>query len=240
MVFQEITFRIKYDSPYVKISEKYPGNRISMWCVWDRELMHFPASTPEAMEEIERDVGKHGMVIESSKGAVSGNVLLMRCTCDIFKSVWNVVSEHKLVDLFPAVFLDGWGYYKVLSFDDSVLKDFFSDLNEMGVTELVSKKNVDFSSIPSNVWAGSLFGGMTDRQMDSIIKAHDYGYYDSPREITTSSVANSMGLSRSTYEEHLRKAENRIMDAVIPYLKLFRSGNPAPSKIITPEITLAR
>ncbi len=238
MVFQEITFRIRYDSPYVRISEKYPGNRISMWCVWDRELIHFPASGKKAMDEIEQDIGKLGMMIESSRGSGSENVLLLKCTCDIFKSVWNVVGEHRLVDLFPAVFLDGWGYYKVLSFDDSVLKGFFAELNSMGETELVSKRNVDFSSIPSNVWVGSLFGGMTDRQMDSIIKAHDYGYYDSPRDITTASVAKSMGLSRSTYEEHLRKAENRIMDAVIPYLKLFRSANPAPSRVITPEIIL--
>ncbi len=239
MVFQEITFRIRYDSPYVRISGKYPGKKISMWCVWDRELLHFPAESQDAIDEIERDVDSRGMVIESSKSSPGGNVLLMRCTCDVFRSVWNVTSEHRMVDLFPAVFLDGWGYYKVLSFDDSSLKDFFAELNSMGTTELMSKRNVDFSSIPSNVWVGSLFNDLTGRQIDSIIKAHDYGYYDSPREITTSSVAKSMGLSRSTYEEHLRKAENRIMDAVIPYLKLFRAGNPAQSRVIMPDIETA-
>lgn len=238
MVFQEITFRIKYDSPYVKISEKYPGHRISMWCVWDRELMHFPSGDPEIVNEIEKEVDKHGMLIDSSRESPGNNVILLKCTCGVFRNVWNITGEHRLVDLFPAVFLDGWAYYKVLSFEDSTLKEFFAELNTLGVSELVSKRNVDFSSIPSNVWVGSLFNELTDKQMDALIKAHDYGYYNSPRNITTESVAKSVGVSRSTYEEHLRKAENRIMESVIPYMKLFRSGRPDKSKLIIPEISL--
>lgn len=238
MDFQEITFRIRYDSPYVKMSEKYPGSRISMWCVWDRELLHVSGKGLEIGEDIQKDVDRYGLMIESARETPNGSIMMMKCTCDVFSSVWNLTGRYRLVDLLPAIFVDGWGYYKVLSFEDEKLRDFFAELNSLGKVELVSKRNVDFAALPSNVWVGALFNDLTGKQMDSILKAYEYGYYDSPREITTESVAKSLGISRSTYEEHLRKAENKIMDAVMPYLKLFRSGNPPQSKVIIPEISI--
>src|SRR5206468_9812537 len=69
------------------------------------------------------------------------------------------------------------------------------------------------------------------KQSDALLKAHRYGYYSSPRDVTTESIARSLGVSRSTYEEHLRKAENRIMGNLIPYLQLFSSGEKKPDKM---------
>ena len=78
------------------------------------------------------------------------------------------------------------------------------------------------------MWVNSLFADLTGKQMDAILKAHRYGYYASPREVTTESIARSLGVSRSTYEEHLRKAENRIMASLIPYLQLFAAAEKRP------------
>jgi hypothetical protein len=38
-------------------------------------------------------------------------------------------------------------------------------------------------------------------------------------------------VSRSTYEEHLRKAENRIVGNLIPYLQLFAVGEKKPERM---------
>ena len=37
---------------------------------------------------------------------------------------------------------------------------------------------------------------------------------------TAAHVADSVGLSRSTFEEHLRKAENSLLGGLAPYLEL--------------------
>ncbi|TLZ93777.1 MAG: hypothetical protein E6J95_05620, partial [Methanobacteriota archaeon] len=76
---------------------------------------------------------------------------------------------------------------------------------------------------------------MTSKQMDALLKAHRYGYYTSPREVTTENIARSLGVSRSTYEEHLRKAENRIVGNLIPYLQLFAVGEKKPEKMLLKE-----
>src|SRR2546428_12853278 len=72
---------------------------------------------------------------------------------------------------------------------------------------------------------------MTSKQMDALLKAHRYGYYTSPREVTTENIARSLGVGRSTYEEHLRKTENRIVGNLIPYLQLFAAGAKKPEKM---------
>lgn len=37
------------------------------------------------------------------------------------------------------------------------------------------------------------------------------GYYAQPRAATTEELAKGMGVSRTTFEEHLRKAESRVI-----------------------------
>ena len=42
-----------------------------------------------------------------------------------------------------------------------------------------------------------------------------WGYYRYPREIDTKELAKRIGISRTTLIEHLRKAENRVMEKVL-------------------------
>lgn len=238
MASWEISFKIKHDYPFIRMSEKYAGTRISMWCVWDREMVHVPLNHEDLMFEVEEYTKEIGRTIESYKPSKDGFVITLRCSCDINKNVWNLTSRNHCVEIHPAVFLDGWGYYRVISFSEEDTKSFFQELSELGQVELLAKKTLHMDAIPYTVWTESFFSRLTDKQMESLVKAYDYGYYTSPRGVTTDSIASSLGISRSTYEEHLRKAENRIMEAIIPYLKLFKAGVPKREETISPRIQL--
>lgn len=234
----EISFKVKYDYPMMTMSGKHPGTKISMWCIWNREMVHAPMGHEDAMDDISEYMKKIGRTIEDFKPSRDGYVLTLKCTCDLTPTVWTYTNTNHMVDLYPAVFLDGWGYYRAISFNEEDTRNLFKDLGNIGSVELVSKKLLHLDALPSTVWTESFFTRMTDRQMESVLKAYDYGYYSSPREVTTDSIASSIGISRSTYEEHLRKAENKIMEAVIPYLKLFRAGHQKKEEMISPEIQI--
>jgi len=88
--------------------------------------------------------------------------------------------------------------------------------------------------LPTSIWVNSLFAEMTQKQVDALLKAHRHGYYTSPRQITTENIAHAVGVARSTYEEHLRKAENRIMEALVPYLQLYVTGEKDAAKMPSP------
>ena len=89
--------------------------------------------------------------------------------------------------------------------------------------------------LPTSVWANSLFADLTGKQMDAVLKAHRYGYYVSPRQITTDNIARGLGLSRSTFEEHLRKGENKLMGSLVPYLQLYSAGERKPERMPEPK-----
>ncbi len=238
MTTWEISFRIKYDYPLIRMSGDHPGLKVSMWCVWDREMIHVPNPGGDLMREIDNYIGEIGRSIEHYKESSDGYVLTLKCTCDLQRSVWEISTENHCVDVNPAVFLDGWGYFRVISFSEDDIKKLFSELSMTGEVDLLSKKKLHSGAIPSTVWTESFFSGLTEKQMDAVVKAFDYGYYSSPRGITTDSIATSLGVSRSTYEEHLRKAENRIMDSIIPYLKLFRAGSRKKDEIMSPGVAI--
>ena len=66
----------------------------------------------------------------------------------------------------------------------------------------------------------SLFSRMTEKQLRALITAYERGYYHSPREVTTQELAEGASLTRPTYEEHLRKAENKVISAISQHMRL--------------------
>src|SRR6267378_4987468 len=235
MTLWEISFRTQYDYPFIRMSQRYPGLPISMWCLFGRELVQVPTSYPGILESIHGDIRKAGRCIEEWVEAQESRIFMLKCTCDTLDSPWNIWEPFQFVDAPPAVYKDGWGYFRVIGFDESKTKDLFKELNNRGPTELIRKRELTLSVLPSSVWVNSLFAELTGKQVDAVLKAHRYGYYTSPRQITTESIAKGSGLSRSTYEEHLRKAENRITTWGRPAL---RRNAPIPATIA--KITCAR
>ncbi|HKZ23566.1 MAG TPA: helix-turn-helix domain-containing protein [Thermoplasmata archaeon] len=231
MSLWEISFRTQYDYPFMKISARHPGLPISMWCIWNRELLQVPTLDEAVLQDIEKQIRKAGKCIDQWVEAGDSRIFMLKCTCGNLDSPWNIWEAHEAVDAPPAVFQDGWGHFRVVTFDESRTKDLFRDFNKRGPTELIRKRELPLSVLPSSVWVNTLFGDLTGKQMDSLLKAHRYGYYSSPRDVTTENIARSLGVSRSTFEEHLRKAENRIVANLIPYLQLYAAGEKQPDRM---------
>jgi len=57
--------------------------------------------------------------------------------------------------------------------------------------------------------ASQLFEDITDRQLAALQLALESGYYEQPRKTSLRDLADQTAVARSTYEEHLRKAENK-------------------------------
>jgi len=221
----EISFRTQYEYPFIEMSSRYPSTQMSLWCIYNRELLQIPSEDKRVLDAVEKELKKGGWIIERWGDAYGGRTFFLKDTCERWNSIWNMVEPHGVLLAPPAVFQDGWCYTRVLSFDESKTRVMFKSLQEAGRAELISKRELPLAVLPSNVWVHSLFAELTDKQKDALLDAHRYGYYNSPRKVGTEDVARAAGVSRSTYEEHLRKAENRVMDALIPYLQLYARGS---------------
>jgi len=240
MTLWEVSFRIREKYAFNDISARYPGTPISMWCIWNRELVQVPTRDETVLKGIETMIRKSGYCVDRWQDSSGSRVYLLKCTCDRHDSIWNVLGKYSVADAPPTVFLDGWSHWRILSFDEESTRAIFKELNKRGPTELTKKREISLSSLPSSVWVTSLFSELTHKQADAVLKAHRYGYYSSPRQITTEAVAKGVGVSRSTYEEHLRKAENQIMNSLVPYLQLFVASGVTPEMIPSKTVSPAK
>src|SRR5213596_2207658 len=64
---------------------------------------------------------------------------------------------------------------------------------------------------------------LTEKQARALLAAHDAGYYEFPRKATTEQVSLSLGIARSTFEQHLNRAEHHVVRAMLPMVRM-RSG----------------
>lgn len=55
----------------------------------------------------------------------------------------------------------------------------------------------------------------TDRQYEVLKTAHEMGYFDSPKSAKSGAVADELGVSVSTFVEHLAVAQTKLFDQII-------------------------
>jgi predicted DNA binding protein len=56
---------------------------------------------------------------------------------------------------------------------------------------------------------------LTEKQRTVLSSAFDNGYYDMPRRIDSKELAEKLDLRSSTFIEHRRKAERRLLASVL-------------------------
>lgn len=60
-----------------------------------------------------------------------------------------------------------------------------------------------------------LLSMLTTRQLEVFQTAVDLGYYEIPRRATHEDIADRLGCAPSTVDEHLRKAESRVLSTLV-------------------------
>jgi hypothetical protein len=57
-------------------------------------------------------------------------------------------------------------------------------------------------------------GKLTDRQLQALRTAYEAGYFERPRRTNATEVAEQLGISRSTFAEHLAAAQRKLFEDV--------------------------
>jgi len=89
-----------------------------------------------------------------------------------------------------------------------------------GGTELLATHERDRPSRTPREFRSNVIADLTDRQRVALQKAYLGGFFEWPHEVSGDELADSMGISRSTFHQHLRAAERKIV------AQLFADGVP--------------
>jgi hypothetical protein len=238
----EVTFRAKHECPYVHFSEKHSDVRIAQWCNRKIDVLEVECRDIETFNRISPDLQnlllwKGGRILRKTFGDKNVQVITKTCrdTC-ISPSISGVVERNSCLEIPPVTYAGGWETHKTIGFRETDYKKLFKDLGTLGPAEVLSKRVYAEKSMIDTfaVSLSSVFQELTARQVEAIAAALELGYYQVPKKITTEHLAQKQRVPRTTFEEHLRKAESKVLRALAPYLILYAQK---PTRLLeTPQL----
>lgn len=60
---------------------------------------------------------------------------------------------------------------------------------------------------------------LTDVQLDTLVLAHEHGYFNSPRDVTMEALGEELGISQQAVASRLRRGINNILEETLSALK---------------------
>lgn len=239
MGLYEASFRVKHECPYREISERHPDLTIREWPLNDCQVLEVTTEqTPT--ERLREDVERLGTVLHESSGDDGYHVVTQTCLCTLEASIIDRFEEYNCLYQSPTIYRQGWEHYSVVAFDEEDIRALVGTLREDRDIEFLSKTTIEEKQIPHSMLTpvDQLFDDVTDRQMAALQLALESGYYEQPRETSLRELAARTSVARSTYEEHLRKAENKLLNSAGRFLRLVTANSSTdPLQVDGPEVT---
>ncbi|AFK20701.1 XRE family transcriptional regulator (plasmid) [Haloferax mediterranei ATCC 33500] len=228
MSLYEASFRVKHECPYREISERYPDLTIREWYLDDCQVIEITAPgspTDDLLDEIDR----LGTVLHESVDNAGLHVVTQSCLCSLEDSIIERFEAHNCLYQPPTIHRQGWEHYSVIAFDESDIRELLHELEADRDIEVLSKTAITAQRVPHSMLApvDQLFEDVTERQMAALRLALESGYYEQPRKTSLRELADQTAVARSTYEEHLRKAENKILTSAGQFLRLVTATSTA-------------
>lgn len=228
MSLYEASFRVKHECPYRKISERYPDLTIREWYLSDCQVIE--VTSPESpTNDLLEEIDQLGTILHKSVDESGLHVVTQSCLCSLEGSIIERFEEYNCLYQPPTIHRQGWEHYTVIAFDESDVRALLHDLEADRDIEVLSKTAITEQQIPHSMLApvDQLFEDVTERQLAALRLALESGYYEQPRKTSLRELADQTAVARSTYEEHLRKAENKLLTNAGQFLRLITATSTA-------------
>ncbi|QZX98552.1 helix-turn-helix domain-containing protein [Halobaculum rubrum] len=228
MSLYEASFRVRHECPYREISERHPDLTIREWYLSDCQVIEITAPG-DPSDELLAEIDAIGTVLHESVDETGLHVVTQSCLCSLEDSIVERFESHNCLYQPPTVHRQGWEHYTVIAFDEGDVRALLRDLEADRDIEVLSKTSIAEQEIPHSMLApvDRLFEDVTERQLAALRLALESGYYEQPRKTSLRDLADMTAVARSTYEEHLRKAENKLLTNAGQFLRLVTASSTA-------------
>jgi predicted DNA binding protein len=221
MSLHQASFRLRHECPYRELSERFPDVTIREWYLSDCQVLEITsetAPTAEFVDEIERI----GTVLHKSHDGTGVQVVTKACLCPVENSIVERFEAHNCLYQPPTVHRHGWEQYSLIAFDEADIRSLHEELKADREINVMSKTGLEETRLPHSMLTpiDQLFGELTGRQLAALQLALDNDYYEQPRGCSISDLAQETTIARATFEEHLRKAENKLLRNVGQFIHL--------------------
>jgi predicted DNA binding protein len=222
----QVQFKLRHSCPFGQLSAKFPDMEMQLWCNRVAEIMEIHCPDTASFQEVCSQLKSLGEILyQTTKIEEQSLILAKSCKCQQYPSVVSFIDKHDCLYLPPTRYKAGWEFFNILAFPD-VIDDFFEDLKQDCELEILHISPIFLNQRMHSILldVDQLSKALTQKQRDAILLAYEEGYYLSPRKTRIEDLATKVGISRPTYEEHLRKAENKIAASLLPLLSLLANS----------------
>jgi predicted DNA binding protein len=223
--------RVHHPCPYCDISVEFPQTLLLLWCDNRRDV--FLVSAPDPSEQ-RKVVAALRLSFHAKVLSADGNdalVMIPDFEWTTPPSVTSLARRTNVWVLHPVVYFGGTETYRFVAPSKPELKRLVARLRELGNVGLLSVSGRGRLGVVRDVPSAAIhfFEGLTDRQARCLVAAYEGGLLDVPARSRWGDVARREGLSRSTFGEHLRKAQLRLLANSYPSLKARAAPLEAPT-----------
>ncbi|WP_132059042.1 helix-turn-helix domain-containing protein [Halorussus amylolyticus] len=190
---------------------------VELWCNDHCDLLHVSGAGGErVVAHVEGAVGVGERLAEGDEQVVITDDCLRAHDDD---NIETMLAAHDCLLVPPLRYSRGAKWCRVLALDPANLSAFYRDVAAEYPVTVESKREVE--SVAADRPLLTLDSALPDfspRQREALLTAREMGYYRIPRDATTAEIAAEVGVERRTLEEHLRRAENKLLGALGEYL----------------------
>ncbi len=228
MVVVDARLRVHHPCPYCDVSGEFPDSLLLLWCDNRRDV--FLVSSPSLAEL--------GKLVSALRISFHARPLLVEGTDALVAvpdfewasppSVTGLARRSGVWVLHPVIYHRGTETYRLVAPSKGGLNRLVQRVRGVGDVEVLSVVNrtglAGIRDLPTA--SVHFFEGLTDRQARCLVAAYEGGLLEVPARSRWGEVARREGLSRSTFGEHLRKGQRRILANSYTSLK---------TRVATPE-----
>ena len=179
--------------------------------------------TKEMIDQIKSTLNITGEISYSLDPVSFINYLIIDCICENnFSHITDIIQKHHGIETSPVLYEMGWEYHKFICINRNIISHILEILQSEFTLEILYIQEEQYYGPLSlyGISARQIMNNLTGGQRSIISEAYQKGYYEIPRRIKMSDLAEKYNLSRQAVETRLRRGENSIMDLVVPIFKI--------------------
>lgn len=145
---------------------------------------------------------------------LTSNAFLFQASINKNISYYKKIYTQKIIYLSPVIHEKKRETFEVASWDRKLLEEIINNIK--------SNKNTNFfkllhlkRKISHEIFIPQILPKLTLNQRDLIKIAKDNGYWQYPRKINLTQLADLLNINKSSIHERLRRVESKIMDFFI-------------------------
>ncbi len=224
----QVTFRINPSEDLVRFTEENSSLSILNWCNFNFEFYDLLTSESEGFAPIVTNFLQHrrklGFTLHKRLDlGTDTSILVMKHKPMKDGPSVRLLYKFSCLPIYPYVFHRGWLMINAIALDDYRLPQMFSHLRKLSDLKIdgQAKMNLDLLRENFMIPMSEIVSNLTPKQAESLLVAIKHGYYQVPRKSRFEDISRAIKIPRTTYEEHVRKAESKVVNSVGPYLSIY-------------------